>query len=182
MNTIPFSVLSALGARFFQYPVGGDVLAGATAQFSKTIQSGFHFWSERLSVSYTTNQNGVDDGVCRLSVRFQSGANQQSLTSDFISLETISSPGRQRTTAIAGDPSLGLQIPGIPFPYLWEASGAIFAETKSAATVSTQTVRYVFHGYLIPRDRAQDVDSFYRMIQPGVFMPNGPGHAPSQQL
>lgn len=159
-------IIARTGARFFQYAlqstINPAVLASDTPQ--KQIQNGFHFWSEFLTITYNTlSDAGADDGVNRFTAQFKSGANQIGLSNDFIDLATIATPGRQRTIGVAGDPSQPLHIQGLPWPYLYESNGSIIVDLRKSGT-STQTVKFVWTGFLIPVYRVPTAEEFYRLL------------------
>jgi len=158
-------MIARMEARFFQYSLQ-SVIGGATLSDlpQKQIQNGFHFWSEFLTITYPTiSSAGLDDGVNNLSAQFKSGSNQIGLSNDFIDLATIAVPGRQRSPGLAGDPSQPLNIQGFPWPYLYEATGAIMVDLRKTGT-SVETVRFVWTGFLIPVGRVATAQDFYSML------------------
>jgi len=158
-------MIARMEARFFQYTLSSTLSAAKISDLpQKSIQNGFHFWSEFLTTTYPTiADNGTDDGVNRISAQFKSGSNQIGLSNDFIDLATIAVPGRQRTIGVAGDPSQGLQVQGFPWPYLYEATGSIIVDLRKEGT-STETVRFVFTGFIIPVSRVPTAQAFYEML------------------
>lgn len=160
---LPLVMQAAMDARFFQYELQATVPALGTAFPSKTIQNGFHFFAELLTIVYPTIQTGVDDGVTRLSGVFKSGTNQIGLSSGPIDLATIAAPGRQRTVGIAGDPSNALNIPGFPFPYLFESNGAIAVDLANAADTAA-IAKFTWTGYLIPTYKVRSAADFWDQL------------------
>lgn len=157
-------LIARLEARFFQYALSSTIAGAGSDLPQKQIQNGFHFWSEFLTVTYNTlSDGGADDGVNRFTAQFKSGSNQIGLSNDFIDLATIATPGRQRTIGVAGDPSLPLHIQGFPWPYLYEATGSIIVDLRKTGT-STQTVRFVWTGFLIPVYKCPTAREFYSML------------------
>jgi hypothetical protein len=158
-------MIARMEARFFQYALSSTVVGAASDLPQKQIQNGFHFWSEFLTITYNTLVDGgaADDGVNRFTAQFKSGANQIGLSNDFIDLATIATPGRQRTIGIAGDPSLPLHIQGFPWPYLYEATGSVIVDLRKTGT-STQTVRFVWTGFLIPVYKVPTAQRFYEIL------------------
>lgn len=157
-------MIARMEARFFQYALSSTIAGAGSALPQKQIQNGFHFWSEFLTVTYNTlSDGGADDGVNRFTAQFKSGANQIGLSNDLIDLSTIATPGRQRTIAVAGDPNQELHIQGFPWPYLYEATGSIIVDLRKSGT-STQTVRFVWTGFLIPVYKVPTAQHFYSML------------------
>lgn len=157
-------MIARMEARFFQYALNSTIIGVGSDLPQKQIQNGFHFWSEFLTVTYNTvSDAGLDDGVNRFSAQFKSGANQIGLSNDLIDLATIATPGRQRTAALAGDPNQTLQVQGFPWPYLYEATGSIVVDLRKAGT-STQTVRFVWTGFLVPTYKVPTAQDFYSML------------------
>jgi len=154
-----------LHARFFQYSILSAPLAAVLQDLpQKQIQNGFHFWSEFMTITYNTvTVAGADDGVCQLSAQFKSGSNQIGLSNYFIDLATVATPGRQRTVAVAGDPSNGLQIQGFPWPYLYEAAGAIIVDLRKSIAAAI-TTKFVWTGFLIPTYMCPTAQHFYNVL------------------
>lgn len=158
-------MIARMEARFFQYALSSTIAGASSDLPQKQIQNGFHFWSEFLTITYNTLADGgaADDGVNRFTAQFKSGANQIGLSNDLIDLATIATPGRQRTVGIAGDPSQPLHIQGFPWPYLYEATGSIIVDLRKSGT-STQTVRFVWTGFLVPVSKVPTAQDFYAML------------------
>lgn len=160
---LPSGLIARLEARFFQYALESTVPALGQDLPQKQIQNGFHFWSESLTITYSTlvdSDGASDDGACQLSAQFKSGSNQIGLSNDFIDLATIATPGRQRFTGVTGDPSLPLHIQGFPWPYLYEATGSIIADLRNAASYAN-AVKMVWTGFLIPTYKCRTAQEFY---------------------
>lgn len=154
MFFMDFQTVRRLRARKFVYTLQGSVPAfnGAQAgavEFSDTIQTGFSFWSELLTISFTTlNSAGADDGVCTLSCQFKDGANQVGLSNTFVDLSTLSAPGRQRAVGVAGDPSNQLAA-SIPWPHLYLATGQIQVDLRNSSNTAN-LFKGTWNGYLVP--------------------------------
>lgn len=166
-------LISMMNARFFQYALSATLPNNGASNtlVQQSIQAGFHFFSELLTITYTTlnDEDPVeDDGVCNFSGQFRSGSNQIGLSNGQIDLATIAVPGRQRAAdaagaAIAGDPSLGLNVQGFPWPYLYETNGSIQVDLSKVG-VTSETVRFVWTGWLIPIQVVRDAQAFYAML------------------
>jgi hypothetical protein len=150
-----FGTMRRLGAREFKHHLAGTAPAanGPNAgglPLESKIQTGFDFWSEMLTISYSTLDNaGADDGVNRLFVQFVDGANQLGMSNVEIDAVTIAAPGRQRAIGIAGNAGQSLNIPGVPYPHLWEGTGSIIANVRNTSNTAN-TIAITFGGYLIP--------------------------------
>lgn len=159
-------LIALMDARFFQYTLIQTLPENGSSNGlpQQQIQSGFHFWSEFLTMVYTTLANdGTDDGVCRFTGQFKSGSNQIGLSNGKIDLSTIAVPGRQRAIGVAGDPSQGLQVQGFPWPYLYESSGTIQVDLSKLGT-TVETIKFTFTGFLIPVGKVADAQAFYQML------------------
>ena len=165
MFFMDFMTVRRLKARKFAYTLAGSVPAfngpqAGALELSEPIQQGFHFWSEIMTISFTTlNSAGADDGVSQLTCQFKDGANQLGLSNTFVDLATISAPGRQRSTGVAGDPSNQLQTTGVPWPHLWLGTGAIIADMRNASNTANM-VDLTWNGYLIPESMINQFDAW----------------------
>lgn len=163
MFFMDFSTVRRLDARKFMYTLSGSVPAAngpqaGALELTQPIQQGFHFWSEILTLSFTTLDNaGADDGANRLTCQFKDGANQLGLSNTFIDLATLAAPGRQRAVGIAGDPSNQLATAGIPFPHLWLGTGSLIADLRNSSNTAN-LFRCTWNGYLIPESRLAEFD------------------------
>lgn len=93
---------------------------GGAGQIQWTIINNAHFFTMKMMISYNTlDAAGLDDGVNHLT-GVLSGT-EQPFFKDPIALDTIAIPGRQRTTAVAGDPGQPLHVAGLPWPLFWAA-------------------------------------------------------------
>jgi len=165
-------IIAKLGARFFQYSLEATLPStdgSYQALPAEQIQAGFHFWSEVLTIEYTTlitsEEAETDDGVCPFAGTFKSGSNQIPLSNSAIKLSTIATPGRQRALGVSGDPSLPLHIQGFPWTYFYEATGSIIVDLRMANRGgSFNTVRFVWTGYLIPIGSCPNAQAFYSLL------------------
>ena len=151
-----------LGARRFLYT--GTKTIPALAQAGSAIlqiqiQNDAHFLSEFFTVTYPTVDGEADDGVTRLSVSLMDGT-QLKLTSDFVDLATIATPGRQRSAGIAGDPSLPLHIQGLPFLHVWESTSQILMDMRNTADTAA-SVSWTWSGYKIPLDKLSELRNMF---------------------
>ena len=165
MFFMDFQTVRRLKARKFMYTLAGSVPAfngtqAGALELTQPIQQGFHFWSEILTISFTTvNSAGADDGVNQLTCQFKDGANQIGLSNTFVDLSTLAAPGRQRATGLAGDPSNQLATVGIPFPHLWLGTGSLIADLRNASNTAN-LFRATWNGYLIPESMIAQFDSW----------------------
>ena len=173
MYFMDFFTLRRLQARKFLYTLSGSIPALNSAQagafeLTATIQTGFAFWCEVMTVAFTTlNSDGTDTGVSQVSGQFKDGANQLGLSNTFVDLATLSAPGRQRSVGVAGDPSNQLNTTGIPWPHLYLGTGAISVDCRNASNTAN-TVKFTFNGYLIP-------DSMMDLFDQWASGPSAPG-------
>jgi hypothetical protein len=165
MFFMDFQVARLLEARKFLISLSGLIPAANSSQagslsVEERIQTSFNFWSELVGISYTTlNSDGTDTGVNHLTCQFADGANQLALSNTFVDLTTIALPGRQRSVGVAGDPSLGLAAPGLPWPHLWLGSGSIIASVKNDSNTANNFWA-TFSGYMIPDAKMQLFDQW----------------------
>jgi hypothetical protein len=176
MYFMDYATLRALDARKFLVELEGDVPAhnsssAGALELNQPIQQGFHFWSEVLTLAFTTlADDGTDDGVNYLTAQFKDGANQLALSNTFIDLATLAAPGRQRAVGVSGDPSNQLATTGIPFPHLWLATGAVIVDLRNASNTANHFVM-TLNGYLIPEAKLAAFDNWARaqMAAPGAM-------------
>lgn len=165
MFFMDFATVRRLQARKFAYTLSGSIPAfnGAQAgalELNQNIQQGFHFWSEVMTLSFTTlNSAGADDGVCTLTGQFKDGANQIGLSNTFVDLSTLAAPGRQRAVGVAGDPSNQLNTTGIPWPHLYLGTGAIIVDLRNSSNTAN-LFRGTWNGYLIPESMINQFDAW----------------------
>lgn len=165
MFFMDFFTVRRLKARKFAYTLSGSVPAlnspqAGALELTQPIQQGFHFWSEIMTISFTTlNSAGADDGVNQLTCQFKDGANQLGLSNTFIDLATLAAPGRQRATGVAGDPSNQLATTGIPWPHLWLGTGSLIADVRNASNTAN-LFRVTWNGYLIPESKINEFDAW----------------------
>jgi hypothetical protein len=169
-----FPTVRRLEARKFAYTLSGTVPAfngpqAGALELTQPIQQGFHFWAEVMTISFSTlNSAGADDGVNQLTCQFKDGANQIGLSNTFVDLSTVSAPGRQRSTGVAGDPSNQLSTTGIPWPHLYLGTGALIADLRNASNTAN-TFRATWNGYLIPERKIAEFDAWAGSTGPGVM-------------
>lgn len=165
MFFMPFETVRRLRAKKFVYTLSATIPAfngpqAGALEVTALIQDGFHFWSEVMTISFSTlNSAGVDDGVNRLTCQFRDNANQLGLSNTFVDLSTLAAPGRQRSNGVAGDPSGQLQTVGIPWPHLYAATGAVACDVRNSSNTAN-TFRATFNGYLIPISALSDFDAW----------------------
>lgn len=175
MFFMDMATVRRLRATKFVYSLTGDIPAlnsaqAGRAEIQQNVQSGFHFWCELLTISFTTvNSAGVDDGVCTLSAMFKDGANQVGLSNTSVDLSLLSAPGRQRAVGLAGDPSNQLATPGIPWPHLYVETGGIIADVSNTSNTQNR-VSFGFNGYLIPVSNIAAFDAWLASGGPSVGM------------
>lgn len=165
MFFMDFPTVRRLEAKKFMYTLSGTIPAANSSsagalELSTPIQQGFSFWSEVLTIAFTTvNSDGDDDGVNYLTAQFKDGANQLALSNTFIDLATLAAPGRQRAIGVAGDPSNQLATVGIPFPHLWLSTGQLIADVRNASNTENE-LRITWNGYLISDSKMAQFDQW----------------------
>ena len=134
----------------FKYGVGGFVPASGGDFFNITISADADFECHSITGFYTTQTAGpVDGGANTLSMQIQESGRDLKLFNDLIPLSVFFSPGRQRASLVAGDPSNQLFFP-IEFNYLFKSKADIQIEVRNTADL--QNYFFIcFHGtkYLI---------------------------------
>lgn len=119
-------------------PSGGDTLNIAVSSFGA-------FRALFMTGTFQTlDDGGVDDGVDHLSMRLNDTGRSLKIFEEFTPLSTFLSPGRTRTTAVAGDPSNQLFFP-IELDYTFLPNSTIEMELKNDSTTSN-LVKITFHG------------------------------------
>lgn len=117
LYTIPFQL---------SFPVGG----GDDVQID--IKRDAHFECYFITGDFTTlTAAGVDDGVCRTSIRITDGSNDLRLMDAFVPTNLFLSPGRQLSPGVAGNPSQQLFYP-FPFCHIFPANGSIVIEGQNS--------------------------------------------------
>ena len=120
------------------------VAAGGTISRDIVINNEVHFVSESITGWYQTQTAGpVDGGACLISVQIKLVA-KYDLFYDAINLASFLSPGRQRASTVAGDPSNALFYPK-KFYNLFPARSIIRFNFTSSADLAND-VEIVLHG------------------------------------
>lgn len=127
-----------------QIPVG-ELVNGAV-----NVTSVGHFLLVSITGEFTTIENDLDDGVNRLTMQLLDGSNQRTLFSNFVSVNTILSPGRVLLPGVAGAASSQLEMEW-PFIYLFPINSSILVRVQSGATLGTTAnqLRLTFKGIRI---------------------------------
>lgn len=159
--------LKALLEQFrVQYPfsvlVGGSIAANGSEPFEAEISADAVFRSYFLTIIFTTLIAGpADGGACQITGRIFDSGRAIYLQSAETPLNLFASPGRQRTSAIAGDAGHTLFYP-FPFEHTWRPASKIIVESVNGADFAN-TVYYLFMGeklrvnYDDPMVRAEDL-------------------------
>lgn len=131
--------------QFFYY-VSGIVPAGDQQTFNVAISADAHFECTNFTGDVTSlDAGGADGGQVQTSCQLFDNGRNLSLFDNFIPLSLFLSPGRTRTSGIAGDPSNSLFFP-VEFNYIFLASSTIrLVMTNAAAT--DNCFRWCFHGF-----------------------------------
>lgn len=119
--------------------------AGGAAQLSISVSSDAHFRCRYITASYTTlDVGGADGGANGITMQLVDQGRSLTLFDDQISAELFSSPGRQRSSGVAGDPSNQLFYP-IDFDYMFLANSTIFCDLRNTLATAN-TFNICFHG------------------------------------
>lgn len=96
----------------FWYPFGIDIPAGASNQKSLQISSDADFWCQYICCQYTTLTGAAADGGANgISIQIIDKGWNVTLFDSLIPVSMFASPGRQRSSGVAGDPSHQLFFP-----------------------------------------------------------------------
>lgn len=106
------------------------------------------FQSYYLGGQYTTlTAEDTDGGACLLSVKIHDNGRHWDIFDNLIPMSLFCTPGRQRASGVAGDPSNPLFEP-IEFPYRFMAGTSIRVEYSSSAGYAN-TIWLVWYGLRI---------------------------------
>lgn len=129
----------------FKFFGAGTVPGNGSATIPVAISSDAHFQCLSFTGSFTTLGNGgADDGVSHISCKMTDTGRSLELFNDFIPLSLFLSPGRQRATGVAGDPSNQLFFP-IEFNYVFLANSTIELNLQNNSDTAN-TFNWCFHG------------------------------------
>ena len=122
---------------------------GTSPEVPVGISGSYWFWCESLTISYTTKVAGpADDGAPQSSLKISDEGRDIGLfggsNNGFIPVELLASPGRQRVTGLAGDPSNNLFYPQ-PFEHLFKAVSNIRVTGKTTADFEN-IIKVCFNG------------------------------------
>lgn len=134
----------------FKYTAGGPVPANDTAFFEMAISADAHFDCKQMTGAFTTLTGAaVDGGASGMSFQIFDDGRDLRLFNDVIPAELVFSPGRQRSSGVAGDPSLQLFYP-IEFDYLFKATSTVRFEVRNSLAFANDFF-VCFHGtkYLV---------------------------------
>lgn len=119
-------------------PTAGDTIPVAVSSFGA-------FRVLFMTGNFQTLDNaGADDGVNHVSMRMNDTGRSLKLFTEFTPCSLFMSPGRTRTTGVAGDPSNQLFFP-IEFDYTFIPNSTIEMEMRNDSTTSI-LVKIAFHG------------------------------------
>ncbi len=166
MLYLPMGFVARHGGEIFHFVLDKTVgVGGGSTPASKDVDGTKHFFSELVTISYTTlgTDYQTDDGVTRLSVKVVDKKSTGELCSDPIPLQNIAMPGRIRADEADGDPSATLLGAGYPYPHLWRAGGSIDLEYFSTASADNQ-VTMVFAGYYFTTQQFPTADAFWKAL------------------
>lgn len=111
----------------FWYPIGITMPASSRNQTSLNISSDADFWCQYIVGQYTTkidDEGPVDGGANGISIKLIDKGWNVTLFDDLIPVSMFLSPGRQRVSGVAGDPSHQLFFP-IEFDHTFLSQSSI---------------------------------------------------------
>lgn len=130
-----------------------DVEPGESEVMDMGIAASHDFACLYLKGTFTTNTVAGDDGVCQMAAKITDNGSQTILWPDPVNLALELSPGRQRTTGIAGDPSSQLFYPQ-PFEHMFRATADIHVEVFNASDiVNTCFMAFIGNKYYIQKKK-----------------------------
>lgn len=129
----------------FKYTTGGNVPANSSAIFEIAISADAAFHAQSVTGEFTTlNAGGADGGANGLTMQWFDDGRDLRLFNDFIPCSLVFSPGRQRSSGIAGDPSQQLFFP-IEFDYLFKPTSTFRCEVRNSLATDNN-FQMCFHG------------------------------------
>ena len=138
----------------FIYNMEGEVPANDGDTFDTGISTDSIFCCEQITGSFTTlTAVDTDGGVSTMSGKLSDNGRPLPLFSDFIDFALWLSPGRSRSSGVAGDPSNALFYP-IDFGYAFMEKSTIQLQVKNSAPYKN-SFKIAFIGYnkkLKPQD------------------------------
>ena len=121
---------------------------GGSGLIQFKIENNAHFYTRFLRLSYNTlDDQGADDGVTHLRAIIK--GSQQPFCNDFIALETIANPGRQRTAGVAGDPGNAIHTEGLKFEVFWSVNDNVILDLRNDIDYA-QTCKLTLIGWNFP--------------------------------
>lgn len=132
----PYFTQKLFGSKLI--PAGGETIPIAVSSFGA-------FRCLHITGEFQTlDDAGADDGVNHLSCRLNDTGRSLKLFEEFIPCSLFLSPGRTRTSGVAGDPSNQLFFPN-EFDYTFIPNSTIELEMKNDSQTSN-LVKFCFHG------------------------------------
>ncbi len=116
----------------FWYPIGIDIAANARNQTSLQISSDGDFWCQYIVGQYTTlTAAATDGGANGISIKLSDNGWNVPLFNSLVPVSLFLSPGRTRSSGVAGDPTHQLFFP-IEFDHVFLAKSNIEIEYASS--------------------------------------------------
>lgn len=114
------------------------IAANTSGSDAVKVSDDGHFKSYYLGGQYTTlTAESTDGGACTTSIRIVDNGRRWNIMDNLTPMSLFCSPGRQRSSGIAGDPSNPLFYP-VEFPYFFMAGTSFQVEyTNTAAYANT---------------------------------------------
>lgn len=179
-------LIARLHGAIYNWTLNGSVPAATgaapgTLSLSKKIDGSYHFLSGLMQIVYSTlSAAATDSGTNTLSAQFRSDVSSVMLSDDFIDLACVAAPGRQRTVAVAGDPSQQLHITGLPWFYPYRAGSEIAIDLRNTSA-EANTVFFNYMGVQVPTAMFPNIEDVLRVIaeyDPAYGIPSVPSMLP----
>jgi len=133
MITVPESIDEMSFERMQWVTFHKLIPAGANNSDVVQISDDGHFKSFYMGGQYTTRTGeSTDGGACQVSVKIVDNGRRWDIIDNLAPMSLFTSPGRQRVSGVAGDPSNPLFVP-IEFPYIFLAGTTIKIEYANAS-------------------------------------------------
>lgn len=151
MMRIPESIDEMSYQRMQWITFSKTIAANTNGSDTVSISDDGHFKSYYLGGQYTSQVAGpADGGACLVSIKIVDNGRRWDVLDNLTPMSLFCSPGRQRASGIAGDPSNPLFVP-VEFPYIFLAGTTIRIEYANAADYAN-TLWLVWYGDKLFKD------------------------------
>jgi len=151
MIRVPESIDEMSWQRMQWVTFSKTVAAGANNSDVIQISDDGHFKSYYLGGQYTSlSAEDTDSGQCPISIKISDNGRRWDIMDNLAPMSLFCSPGRQRSSGVAGDPSNPLFVP-VEFPYIFLAGTTIRIEYANNAQYAN-TFWLIFYGDKVFKD------------------------------